>query len=148
MPFTAAYQSEYPFVQLPWVLYALSVILTGLMQLRLQQYIRNPAHGVALAQAPLHPDLDWVRPLVPVGLFVVSAVICLFNQPILSRVVLAAIWLAMALYQRRYRQLAAAYEATAEQAARQAHPDAAAPPPDEAVPVAAAAALETGTAAA
>ena len=148
MPFTAAYQGEYPFVQLPWVLYALTVIFTGLMQLRLQQYIRNPAHGVALAQAPLHPDLDWVRPLVPVAVFVVSIVICLFNELIWCRVAMVAIGLAMVLYQRRYRQLAARYEAMAEQAAQQSRPGPAGVAADEAMPVAAAAALETGAEAA
>ncbi|TGD78506.1 TMEM175 family protein [Hymenobacter wooponensis] len=113
MPFTAAFQGEYPLLRAPWVLYSLSVLFTGFMQLCLQAYIRNPANGVAPAVFATHPDLDLVRPLVPMSLFVISILLCFTSSPWVSKLFLIMMAPAMMLYGRRYRRLLHQYEHSA-----------------------------------
>jgi uncharacterized membrane protein len=111
MPFTAAFQGEYPLLKTPWVLYCLCVVFTALMQVRLQAYVRNPAHGVTRAEHLQHPDLDLLRPLVSVAAFIASAVLMLLGFVVLSRLILIAIFPLMVLYGRRHRRLLAQHEA-------------------------------------
>ena len=110
MPFTAAYQGEYPALTTPWVLYCISVIFTGLMQLRLQAYIRQPAHGISRPVHQGHPDLDLVRPLIPMGVFLLSTGVALLGFPLAARGVLVVIFPLMVLHGRRYRRLLARHE--------------------------------------
>jgi uncharacterized membrane protein len=110
MPFTAAFQGEYPLLRTPWVLYCLSVIFTGLMQLSIQAYIRNPANRITTPALAKHPDLDIVRPLIPLSIFLLSIFLTLSTIPWTSRPLLILIFPAMVLYNRRYRRLLEAFE--------------------------------------
>ncbi len=110
MPFTAAFQGEY-LLATPWILYCLSVIFTGLMQARLQAYIRNPAHGITYPPHLQHPDLELIRPLISVAIFTLSIGLALLNFYLLSRFALVAIVPLMVLYGRRHRRLLALHEA-------------------------------------
>ena len=111
MPFTAAFQGEYPALKTPWILYACCVIFTGLMQARLQVYIRNPAHGLTPTHLSTHPDLDPVRPLISVLIFLISLVLSAVGFTIVARFTLLLIWPFMILYNRyRYRPLLRTYE--------------------------------------
>jgi uncharacterized membrane protein len=113
MPFTSAFQGEYPLLKTPWILYCISVIFTGLMQFRLQTYIRNPANGITHAPHATHPDLGTLRPLITAAVFVVSIGLMLGGFYWISRCVLIAIFPLMVLYGRRHRRLLAAHEAKA-----------------------------------
>lgn len=111
MPFTSAYQGEYPALKTPWVLYASSVIFTGLMQYGLQRYIRNPAHGITPPELLHHPDLDPWRPMVSVVAFAVSVIVMLAGFIWVARFMLLLIFPLMMLYNRfRYQRLMRDYE--------------------------------------
>lgn len=112
MPFTAAFQGEYPLLRTPWVIYCLSVIFTGLMQLSIQAYIRNPDNGITSTAFAKHPDLDIVRPLVPLSVFTVSLLLSFSSFPWIARPLLALIAPAMMWYGRRYQRLAKQYGRT------------------------------------
>lgn len=105
MPFTSAFQSEYPLLKTPWILYCLSVIFTGLMQVWLQRYLRNPRHHLIAPSAAAHPDLDIVRPLISVSVFSFSIGVTLLGFPWLARFALLLFVPLMLLYGRRYRRL-------------------------------------------
>lgn len=111
MPFTAAFQGEYPLLKTPWILYCLSVMFTALMQVRLQAYIRNPVHGITRPEYRHHPDLDHLRPLVPLAAFAVSIGLMLLGHYAYSRLALVAIFPLMVLHGRRHRRRLARYEA-------------------------------------
>jgi uncharacterized membrane protein len=111
MPFTSAFQGEYPMLQTPWILYCISVIFTGLMQFRLQAYIRNPANGITHAHHAQHPDLESVRPLMTAAVFLFSIGLMLLGFTWVSRTVLGLIFPLMVLYGRRHRRLLAAHNA-------------------------------------
>ena len=111
MPFTAAYQGEYPLLTTPWVLYCISVIFTGLMQLRLQAYIRQPAHGITRPAHRHHPDLDLLRPLIPMSAFLLSLGVMLLGFPWAARGVLLLMFPLLLLHGRRHRRLLARHEA-------------------------------------
>ncbi|OUJ73405.1 TMEM175 family protein [Hymenobacter crusticola] len=111
MPFTAAFQGDYPTMKTPWILYACCVIFTGLMQVRLQVYIRNPARGLTLRHHSTHPDLDPFRPLISVLIFSLSLVLSAVGFILAAKFTLLLIWPFMVLYNRyRYRPLLRAYE--------------------------------------
>jgi len=111
MPFTSAFQGEYPLLKTPWVLYCLSVIFTGLMQIRLQAYIRNPAHRISYVPHTQHPDLNAYRPLISVASFAVSLVLIFLGFYVVSRLSLLLIFPLMVFYNRRHRRLLAIHEA-------------------------------------
>jgi uncharacterized membrane protein len=111
MPFTSAFQGEYPLLKTPWILYCISVIFTGLMQYRLQAYIRNPANSITHAHHARHPDLEAFRPLMTAAIFLVSIGLMLAGLYWLSRCVLVVIFPLMLLYGRRHRRLLAAHDA-------------------------------------
>ncbi|MCC3155905.1 DUF1211 domain-containing protein [Hymenobacter sp. 15J16-1T3B] len=112
MPFTSAYYTEYTVgVNVPYVLYCLSVIATALAQVVLQRYIRNPAHGLIDPRDARHPDLDIVRPLVAPLAFVFGILLTLVAPWWVSRVAPVFIWPLMTLYGRRYRRLVREYAA-------------------------------------
>ncbi|OON71169.1 hypothetical protein B0919_01835 [Hymenobacter sp. CRA2] len=112
MPFTSAYYSEYPNgVNVPFIVYCLSVSVTGLMQVLLQRYIRNPAHGLIDPRDAQHPDLDIVRPVVAPTAFVFGILLALIAPWWISRMTPVLIWPLMTLYGRRYRRLARQYVA-------------------------------------
>ena len=118
MPFTAAFQGEYPLLKAPWVLYCGGVIFTGLMQVALQVYIRNPAHGLTHAVHRGHPDLDLFRPLLTVSVFILSAACILLTDTYwLSRLLLLLMIPLFMFYGRRYRRRLAAHLAARRQAA-------------------------------
>lgn len=112
MPFTAAFQGEYPTLRTPWILYSLSVIFTGFMQLNIQAYIRKPTNGIAPAALATHPDLDIVRPLIPIAVFMGSILLTFTGLPWISRSFLIVMFPAMLLYGRRYRRLLQHYTQT------------------------------------
>lgn len=113
MPFTTAFQSEYGMLSTPWVLYALNIIFTGLMQALLQRYLRNPASHLVAPHEQQHPDLDPVRALLSPAVFLVSALLALVPavHPSLLRLLPLLLFPVFMLYQRRYRRLMQAYEA-------------------------------------
>lgn len=114
MPFTAAFQGEYPGLKTPWILYCISVIFTGLMQARLQAYIRNPAHGLARPAHLHHPDLELTRPFISVAIFTTSIVLILLDAYATSHLVLLAFFPLMLLHNRRHRRLLALHESGAQ----------------------------------
>jgi uncharacterized membrane protein len=112
MPFTSAYYSEYPNrINLPFVVYCLSVSATGLMQVLLQRYIRNPRHGLIDPHDAHHPDLDVVRPMVSPLAFACGILLTFIAPWWISRFAPVLIWPFMTLYQRRYRRLTHEYAA-------------------------------------
>lgn len=113
MPFTTAFQSEYAMLSIPWVLYALNIVFTGLMQTLLQRYLRNPASHLVAPHEQHHPDLDPVRPLLSPLVFLLSALSALLPMvhPSLLRLMPLLLFPAFMLYQRRYRRLLLAHEA-------------------------------------
>ncbi len=111
MPFTSAFQGEYPLLKTPWILYCVSVIFTGLMQFRLQAYIRNPANGITPAHHARHPDLESFRPLLTAAVFLLSIGLMLAGFTWAARFILVGIFPLMVLYGRRYRRLMAAHAA-------------------------------------
>ncbi|GAB3827526.1 TMEM175 family protein [Hymenobacter jeollabukensis] len=112
MPFTSAYYSEYVNgVNVPFVVYCLSVSTTGLMQVLLQRYLRNPAHGLIDPRDAHHPDLDIVRPMVAPLAFVIGILLTFVAPWWVSRFAPMLIWPLMTLYGRRYRRLTRAYAA-------------------------------------
>jgi uncharacterized membrane protein len=113
MPFTSAFQGEYPLLKTPWILYCISVIFTGLMQFRLQSYIRKPANGITHAHHARHPDLESFRPLMTAAVFLLSIVLMLIGFPWAARFILIGIFPLMVLYGRRYRRLMATHAAQA-----------------------------------
>ena len=118
MPFTTAYQSEYSMLRTPWILYSLNIIGVGLMQVRLQAYLRNRAHGLTLAHEHAHPDLDLYRPLSSPLVFGFSILLSFFVAPWALRLVPAVAFpLLGLLHSRRHRRLSAAYERLAHRAA-------------------------------
>jgi len=111
MPFTTAYQSEYSLLRTPWILYSLNIIVVGLMQVRLQAYLRNRAHGLTLAHEHAHPDLDLYRPLSSPLVFGFSILLSFFVAPWMLRLVPGiAFPLLGLLHSRRHRRLSAVYE--------------------------------------
>ena len=111
MPFTTAYQSEYSLLRTPWIVYSFNIIVVGLMQVRLQAYLRNPAHGLTLAHERAHPDLDLYRPLSSPLVFGFSILLSFFVAPWLLRLVPAVAFpLLGLLHSRRHRRLSARYE--------------------------------------
>ena len=113
MPFTAAFQGEYPLLKTPWIVYCLSVIFTGLMQVALQAYIRKPAHRLTHAAYQQHPDLELVHPLITVTVFAVSLLLMVVAPYWISRMALLTIFPLMMLYGRRHRRLLARHEQAA-----------------------------------
>jgi uncharacterized membrane protein len=111
MPFTTAYQSEYSMLRTPWILYSLNIMAVGLMQVRLQAYLRNQTNGLTLAHEHAHPDLDLFRPLSSPLVFAFSILLSFFVQPWLLRLVPAVAFpLLGLLHSRRHRQLSTRYE--------------------------------------
>ncbi|RZK34820.1 MAG: DUF1211 domain-containing protein, partial [Hymenobacter sp.] len=111
MPFTTAYQSEYSLLRTPWILYSLNIIAVGLMQVRLQTYLRSRTHGLTLAPEHAHPDLDLFRPITSPLVFAFSIALAFFVQPWLLRLVPVVTFpLLGLLHSRRHRRLTARYE--------------------------------------
>jgi len=111
MPFTTAYQSEYGMLAVPWVAYSVNIIATGLLQARLQTYLRNPAHAVVAPHEQQHPDLDLVRPLMTPLVFGGSLVLAFFANAWVLRMLPGIIFPLLGLYfRRRHRRLAEAYQ--------------------------------------
>jgi uncharacterized membrane protein len=111
MPFTTAYQSEYSMLRTPWIVYSLNIMAVGLMQVRLQAYLRNRAHGLTLAHEHAHPDLDLFRPLSSPLVFGFSILVSFFLPPWTARMVPGiAFPLLGLLHSRRHRRLCARYE--------------------------------------
>lgn len=118
MPFTTAYQSEYSLLRTPWILYSLNIIVVGLMQVRLQAYLRNRTHGLTLAHEHAHPDLDLYRPLSSPVVFGFSILLSFFVAPWMLRLVPAiAFPLLGLLHRRRHRRLSLTYERLARRPA-------------------------------
>ena len=118
MPFTTAYQSEYSLLRTPWILYSLNIILVGIMQVRLQTYLRSRTHQLMLAHERAHPDLDLFRPLTSPLVFVFSIGLSFFVQPWLLRLVPAVAFPILGLlHSRRHRHLSTIYERLARQKA-------------------------------
>jgi uncharacterized membrane protein len=111
MPFTTAFQSEYAMLRLPWVLYSLNILFSGLMQYGLQVYLRNPAAAVVRPAEQQHPDLDPVRPLVSPLIFLLSIALALIPgvHASLLRPLPLLLFPAFWLYQRRFRRLSRAF---------------------------------------
>ena len=110
MPFTTAYQSEYGMLATPWIVYSINIIATGLMQVRIQTYLRNPAHGIVAEHERTHPDLDLVRPLMTPLVFGVSIVLAFFVNPWALRFMPAVIFPMLGLYFRwRHKRLTQDY---------------------------------------
>ena len=80
MPFTTAYQRKYGMLATPWVL-SVNIITTGLLQARIQTYLRHPDNGIVAAHERHHPDLDLVRPLMTPLVFAVSILLAFFVNP-------------------------------------------------------------------
>jgi uncharacterized membrane protein len=113
MPFTSAYYGEYPLLNVPFVLYCVSVMATGLLQLRMQRSLANPKHGFVHPDLVSHPDLDLWRPLIPVGAFLLAIVLVLvLPNPWFGRFAPVLIFPLMVLYGRRHRRLMREYEAS------------------------------------
>lgn len=111
MPFTTAYQSEYGMLATPWVLYSVNIIATGLLQARIQTYIRRPVPGLVAAHERNHPDLDLVRPLMTPLVFAVSIVLALFMPPWTLRIVPGMVFPLLGIYfSRRNKRLTREYE--------------------------------------
>jgi uncharacterized membrane protein len=104
MPFTTAYQSEYGLLRTPWIIYSVNIIATGLMQVRLQAYMRNPAHSVVAEHERAHPDLDVMRPLMAPIVFGLSIVLSFFVHPGVLRMVPAVAFPLLGLLLRRRAQ--------------------------------------------
>jgi uncharacterized membrane protein len=118
MPFTTAYQSEYSMLRTPWVVYSINIIVVGLMQVRMQTYLRNRTHGLTLAHEHAHPDLDLFRPLSSPLVFAFSILLSFFVAPWMVRLVPAiAFPLLGLLHSRRHRRLSEVYERLARQKA-------------------------------
>jgi uncharacterized membrane protein len=112
MPFTSAYYSEYSLTSVPFILYCSSVVGTGLLQMRMQRALANPRRGYVHPDVQHHPDLDLMRPLIPVSVFLLGIVLAvLFPDSLLSRFVPILIFPLMLLYGRRYKRLMAGYNA-------------------------------------
>ncbi|MDB5271322.1 MAG: hypothetical protein JWP58_4362 [Hymenobacter sp.] len=110
IPFTTAYQSEYGMLAMSWVLYSVNIIATGLLQARIQTYLRHPANGLVAAHERTHPDLDLVRPLMTPLVFAVSLVLALFVHPWVMRMVPGVVFPLLGLYfGRRRRRLEQVY---------------------------------------
>ena len=111
MPFTTAYQSEYSLLRTPWIVYSLNIIGVGLMQVRLQTYVRNRTHGITLAHEHAHPDLDLFRPITSPLVFALSIGLSFFVQPWMLRLVPVVVFpLLGLLHRRRHRRLSTRYE--------------------------------------
>lgn len=111
MPFTTAYQSEYSLLRTPWIVYSVNIIAVGLMQVRMQAYLRYRAHGLTLAHEHAHPDLDLFRPLTSPLVFLFSIALSFFVQPWLLRMVPAVAFPILGLlHSRRHRKLSIRYE--------------------------------------
>lgn len=111
MPFTSAFYGEYPQLSVPFILYCASVIMTGLLQIRMQQTLANPVRGYTHPAVQRHPDLDLGRPLIPTGVFALGIVMTLaFPHLWISRMVFILIFPFMVLYGRRYKRLMHEYE--------------------------------------
>ncbi|MBD2723086.1 TMEM175 family protein [Hymenobacter armeniacus] len=112
MPFTTAYQSEYGMLATPWVLYSVNIIATGLLQARIQTYLRHPGHGLVAAHERGHPDLDLVRPMMTPLVFGVSIVLAFFVHPWMLRIIPGIVFPLLGFYfGRRRRHLEKAYAA-------------------------------------
>jgi uncharacterized membrane protein len=121
MPFTTAYQSEYSMLRTPWIVYSINIIVVGLMQVRMQTYLRNRTHSLTLAHEHAHPDLDLFRPLSSPLVFAFSILLSFFVAPWMVRLVPAiAFPLLGLLHSRRHRRLSTAYERLAQRPAPEA----------------------------
>lgn len=110
MPFTTAYQSEYGMLATPWVLYSVNIIATGLLQARIQTYLRNPANAIVAAHEINHPDLDLVRPLMTPLVFAVSIGLAFFIHPWALRFMPGVVFPLLGLYfSRRHKRLTQVY---------------------------------------
>ena len=106
MPFTSGYFSEYTVLDVPYLLYAGSVVLAGLLQLRMQRALRDPRRGYLRPADVGHPDLDPLRPLLVVTVFALAiGLTLLFPHAQWTRAVAALIFPFFVLYGRRYRRL-------------------------------------------
>ena len=111
MPFTSAFYGEYPRLTTPFILYCASVMMTGLLQMRLQRTLANPKRGYVHPDATTHPDLDLGRPIIPTAVFALGIVLALvFPHSWASRMVFILIFPLMVLYGRRYRRRMHEYE--------------------------------------
>ena len=118
MPFTTAYQSEYSWLRTPWILYSLNIIAVGVMQIRLQSYLRSRTQPITLAHERAHPDLDLFRPLTSPLVFVLSIGLSFFVQPWMLRLVPVFAFPVLGwLHSRRHRRLSAIYERLVRQKA-------------------------------
>lgn len=83
------------------------------MQLRLQAYIRQPAHGITTRPAHrCNPDLDLLRPLIPISVFLLSIGVALLGFPWAAHGVLVIMFpLLLQQHGRRHRRLLARHEA-------------------------------------
>ncbi|MDQ2772505.1 MAG: TMEM175 family protein [Bacteroidota bacterium] len=112
MPFTTAYQSEYAMLATPWVVYSINIIITGLLQGRIQTYLRRASPGLVAAHERNHPDLDIVRPLMTPVVFAVSIVLALFVHPWVLRIIPGIVFPLLSIYfGRRHQRLVAGYMA-------------------------------------
>lgn len=106
MPFTSGYFSEYILLDVPYLAYAGSVILTGLLQMRMQQALRDPRRGYLHPNDLGHPDLDLLRPLLVVAVFILAIALTLtFPHQQWTRAAATLIFPCFVLYGRRYRRL-------------------------------------------
>lgn len=112
MPFTTAFQSEYAMLRLPWVLYSLNILFSGLMQYQLQVYLRSPTAAVVRPAEQQHPDLDPVRPLLSPLIFLLSIALAFVPgvHASLLRLMPMLLFPAFQLYQRRFRRLERAFQ--------------------------------------
>ena len=104
MPFTTAYQSEYGMLATPWVLYSMNIIATGLLQARIQTYLRHPDNGIVAAHERHHPDLDLVRPLMTPLVLAVSILLAFFVNPWVLRGLPGIVFPLLGIYIGRRRQ--------------------------------------------
>lgn len=113
MPFSTAFQSEYGLLRTPWIVYALNIICCGLLQARMQVYLRTPAAGLVHPQELRHPELDPARPLLSPLVFFISiglALLPFWPAPLLRPVPMLLLPL-YGLYRRRYQRLEREYQA-------------------------------------
>lgn len=111
MPFTTAYQSEYPMLRTPWIWYSINIMCTGLMQTLLQLYLRNPAKHIVDAPEHEHPDLDIARPLTSPLVFLISIGLAFVLPPWMLRMLPAILFPLLAfLLRSRFLRLKATYQ--------------------------------------
>ncbi|MGI4869951.1 MAG: TMEM175 family protein [Janthinobacterium lividum] len=111
MPFTSGYFSEYTVLNVPYIVYSVSVISAGMLQLQLQAALRDPRRGYVHPADLGHPDLDLVRPLIAISVFLLAILLTLaLPHNTLSRLTPILIFPGYRLYARRYRRLKQQWE--------------------------------------